>query len=164
MLAKNLLSAEMKQLLQKSIESELYASNMYKHLANQLQRLGYFGGQKYFLNEAEQELKHYQILVDFINDRGDVAGMPKIDAINDRVSNLGDALDISYEIELDLGKQYKDFYDKAEEKDCTIGQFLLQFIEIQRKSVGEVGDLLATYKIASESKELLFFDKQLGKL
>ena len=42
---KSLLSANMKKWLQKSIESELYASNFYKHLANQLQRLGYFGSQ-----------------------------------------------------------------------------------------------------------------------
>ena len=51
----------------------------------------------------------------------------------------------------------------AEEEDCVVAQFLLQFMEIQRKAVGEYGDLLAKYKIAEESKEILFFDKSMGK-
>jgi len=164
MAVKSLLNANMKKWLQKSIESELYASNLYKHLANQLQRLGLFGTQAFFLNESADELKHYQIVVDFINDMGDVASMPKVDACADKVTCIGDALDIAYETEYDLLEQYKEFYDIAEEDDCIVGQFLLQFIEIQRKSVGEYGDLLSKYAIAKENKEILFFDKQMGKI
>lgn len=163
MLAKDLLSSEVKKWLQKSLESELYASRLYQHIANNLQRLGYFGGQKHYLSESADELKHYQILVDFYNDMGSVAPTPKVDAITDSVMSLSDAISLQYEAELDLLKQYEEFYDMVEEKDCITAQFLLQFIEIQRKSVGDAGDLLAVCKIATDNKELLFFDKQLGK-
>ncbi len=164
MLAKSLLSAKMKNGLQKSIEVELYQSNLWKHLANNLQRLGYFGSQKYFLGESDEELGHYQIIVDFINDMGDVADVPKIDAIKEKIQSIGDALDIGYQTEIDVYNQYKDFYQEAEDEDIVVAQFLLQFIEIQRKAVGHYGDLLAKYKIAEETKELLEFDQHINKL
>lgn len=160
---KSLLSANMKKWLQKSIESELYASNFYKHLANQLQRLGYFGSQAFYLNESADELKHYQIIVEFMNDMGDVAEVPKVDAIKDKVASIGDSLELAYEIEMDLYEQYKEFYKIAEDEDCSVGQFLLQFIEIQRLAIGEYGDLISKYKIAEQTKEILLFDKAMGK-
>jgi len=40
----------------------------------------------------------------------------------------------------------------------------LQFIEIQRKAVGAYGDLLAKYKIAESTKELLEFDEHINDL
>ena len=51
-MAKSLLSAEIKILLEKALASELHVSNLYKHIANQLQRLGYFGAQSYYLKES----------------------------------------------------------------------------------------------------------------
>lgn len=162
MLGKSLLSASMKKGLQSALQVELYQSNLWKHLANQLQRLGYFGSQKYFLAESAEELTHYQIIVDFINDMGDVASVPAIEAINDKVASIGDALEIGYETELDVLNQYKKLYKQAEEEDCAVGIFLQQFITIQVKAVGQYGDLLAKYKVAEETKELLEFDEHIA--
>lgn len=164
MLVKSLLSANLKKGLQEALQMELYQSNLWKHLANQLQRLGLFGSQKYFLKESAEELTHYQIIVDFQNDMGDVADMPKIDAVTDKVESIGDALEIGYEMELEVYNLYKKLYAKAEEEDCVVGQFLLQFIEIQRRAVGDYGDLLSKYAIAKETKEILEFDEYMGEL
>jgi ferritin len=103
------------------------------------------------------------MIVEFMNDMGDCADVPKIDAITDKINTLGDSLEIGYETELEVYNQYKKFYEMAEQEDCVVAQFLLQFIEIQRKAVGEYGDLLAKYKIAEENKEILFFDKGMRK-
>ena len=62
---------------------------------------------------------------------------------------------------MDVYKQYKDFYKKAEDEDVSVAQYLLQFVEIQRKAVGHYGDLLAKYKIAEATKELLEFDQHI---
>jgi ferritin len=161
---KSLLSKDMREGLQDAVQVELQQSNLWKSLANQMQRLGYFGSQKYFLAESAEELTHYQMHVEFMNDMGDCADLPKIDAINDKVKNIGDALDIAYEIELDVYNQYKDFYEKAVSEDAVVAQYLLQFLQIQREAVGQYGDLLAKYKVAEETKEILFFDKSMGKL
>jgi ferritin len=162
MLVKSLLSAEMKKGLQQSIYWELYQSNLWKSLANQLQRLGLFGSQKYFLAESAEELTHYQIIVEFMNDMGDCANLPKIEAIEDKVKNIGDALEIGYETETDVYNHYKDFAKDALKEDLAVYNFLQQFIDIQVKAVGAYGDLLAKYKIAEETKEILEFDEHIS--
>ena len=162
MLVKSMLNAEMKKGLQQSIYWELYQSNLWKSLANQLQRLGLFGSQKYFLAESAEELTHYQIIVEFMNDMGDCADLPKIEAIEDKVKNIGDALEIGYETETDVYNHYKDFAKDALKEDLAVYSFLQQFIDIQVKAVGSYGDLLAKYKIAEETKEILEFDQHIS--
>ena len=161
---KSLLSKDMKEGLQDAVQVELQQSSLWKSLANQMQRLGYFGSQKYFLAESAEELTHYQMHVEFMNDMGDCADLPKIDAVNDKVKTIGDALEIGYEIEVDVYNQYKDFYEKAASEDVVVAQYLLQFLEIQRKAVGHYGDLLAKYKVAEETKEILEFDEHINDL
>ena len=43
-----IISADLKRMLDDAIHAELYASNLYKHIANQVQRLGYLGAMKFF--------------------------------------------------------------------------------------------------------------------
>lgn len=161
---KNLLSPSMKKGLQKAIYAELYQSNLWKHIANQLQRLGFFGGQKYFLAESAEELTHYQVLVDFINDMGDVADVPKIDAIEDEIDSIATALQVSYDMELDVYNQYKKLYKEAEEEDCAVGIFLQQFVTIQLKAVGAYGDLISRYnRCGTNEAAILEFDRYLSK-
>jgi len=161
---KSLLSPAMKKGMQDAVYIELYQSNLWKSLANQLQKLGLFGSQKYFLAESAEELEHYQMHVEFMNDMGDCAELPKIDAVTDKVTDIGDALEIGYNTELDVYNQYKEFYEKAEDEDVSVAQYILQFIEIQRKAVGHYGDLLAKYKIAEQTKEILEFDEHISDL
>lgn len=161
-MVKSLLSANMKKGLQDALQAELYQSNLWKHLANHLQRLGFFGSQKYFMTESAEELTHYQIIADFMNDMGDVADVPAIEAIKDKIETIGDALEIGYETELDVLNQYKDLYKMAEEEDCAVAVFLQQFITIQVKAVGQYGDFLAKYKVAEATKEILEFDEHIN--
>lgn len=161
---KSLLSANMMKWLQKSVESEIYASHLYSHMANYMQREGYFGTQEYFQGESKEELTHYQKLVDFTNDMGGVISVPKIDAITETPKTIGDCLDIAYETELDLLKQYQEFYELAEDDDCAISIFLQEFINIQRKSVGQYGDFKARYeKCGKDESAILNFDKWISK-
>jgi ferritin len=161
---KNLLSPSMKKGLQKAIYAELYQSNLWKHIANNLQRLGFFGGQKYFLAESAEELTHYQIFVDFINDMGDVAEVPKIDAIEDEIDSIATALQVAYDTELDVYNQYKKFYEEADEEDCAVGIFLQQFVTIQLKAVGAYGDLISRYnRCGTNEAAILEFDRYLSK-
>jgi len=162
----SLLKKEAKSFLIKAIGQELYAHNMYKNFANQMQSIGYFGTQKYFLKESEDELKHYQILADYINDRGDVAEIPSVAAQNDTPTSLKEAFEMAYEIELSLEKFYVKGYELVEDElgDCITAQFLLQFLEIQRISVGEIKDIISMLTLAKEDSASLFLiDKKLGK-
>jgi len=159
----SLLKPDIKKWLNKSVESELYASNLYKHIANQLQRLGFFGSQKYFLNESSEELTHYQKLVDYTNDMGDVIEIPQVPKIAHSVKSIKDALKVAYDFELSLMEDYQKFYEEAEDKysDCITATFIIELINIQRRSVGEYGDLIARYD--RNPNDVFEFDEYLGE-
>jgi ferritin len=142
MTPKMIISQESKDMLDDAIHSELYASNLYKHIANELQRLGYFGTSKFFLKESADELAHYQVHVEFQNDVGTVAKVPAIESM--------------------LYNDYKKWYGQASD-DPVVQQFLLQFLEIQRTSVGEYGDLLSRIQLVDGDKAgMLLIDQELG--
>ena len=162
-MSKALLSKNVENMLQDAIHSELFASHLYRHVANQLQRLGYFGAQKFFLSESSDELGHYQKIVDYINDRGLVATVPQIEAQDEKVTSLRDALTIGFETEKTMSEAYSGWFKQAFADDVVTAQFFLQFIEHQRKSLGEYGDLIARLDRAGNNEAaILIIDKELG--
>lgn len=162
MTPKMMISQELKNALDDAVHSELYASNLYKHVANQLQRLGWFGAQKFFAAESSSELEHYQKIVDFQNDVGTVAKVPMIESMIDPIADLVSAVELGYETEVELYNDYKRWYGMAS-SDPVVQQFLLQFLEIQRTSVGEYGDLLARLKLVEGDRAgLLLIDQEMG--
>jgi len=162
MLPKMIISQECKDMLDDAVHSELYASNLYKHVANELQRLGYFGATKFFLKESADELVHYQLHVEFQNDVGTVAKVPMIEAMNDPIKSLSDAIETGYETELELYNDYKKWYSQTSD-DPVVQQFFLQFLEFQRTSVGEYGDLLSRIQLVDGDKAgMLLIDQELG--
>lgn len=161
---KSLIKEGVKKWLQKSVESELYASSVYKSIANQFQYMGLLGAQSFFLKESEDELRHYQKLADFVNDMGDMVDVPAVKKPEASVSNIGEALSAAYELELQLLRQYEDFYEESEDKykDCVVATFVIKFLEIQRKAVGEYGDLIATYEKIEVNKDIIMDEKLKG--
>jgi ferritin len=158
---KKLIPSSTETLLQQAVQSELYASHFYKHLANQCQRLGLFGAASYFKQESADELEHYQKWADYLNDVGYVAELPEIDACDAKVNGLQAALEIAHTIEVGLMQKYAGWYDKV---DVVTKQRMLEFIEIQRTSVGEYADLLARLDQGGDDKcAILLIDKELGK-
>lgn len=157
---KSLLKASDKKKLNEAVVKELTASNMYKYFSTCMQRKGYFGASAFFLNESNEELGHWKILADFMNDRGDEAEMGAISAVSYSSDGLKDVFEHAFEAEAELEEFYSEFY--AESKDEVVKQFLLDFIEIQRKAVGEYGDFLATLeRCENNPSALLIFDNSL---
>lgn len=160
---KNLLSKQTEAMLNEAVQAELYASHLYKHLANQLQRLGYFGAQKHFASESADELAHYQKLADLMNDMGSVAKLPMLEAITDKVATLRDALEIGYETEMQLGADYERWF-KGLADAPMVQQALLFFLEQQRTSIGEYGDWITRLDRAGQNEAaILLIDQELGE-
>ena len=89
-----------------------------------------------------------------------MAQVPAVEAILDKVTELRGALQIAYDTELALQDDYARWYGLA---DPVTQQHLLQFLEIQRKSVGEYGDWLARVDRAAGDPGLLLIDQELGE-
>lgn len=161
---KRLLTPAVEQLLRDACYQERYASNLYTHLANQMQRVGYFGAEKFFRGEASDELEHYQRIVQYFNDRGGMAPVPAIEEMDEKANDLAMALNAAFQTEVDLGALYAKWYSQCLPQDPTTAQFLLQFIEIQRTSIGEFGDWLSRLeRCGQDNAALLILDRELGE-
>lgn len=156
----NTLKPDVEALLQDAVHSELFASHLYRHLSAQMQRIGFFGAAKFFREEASSELEHYQKHVEYLNDRGTVVQTPALDAVTDTILSLRDALRTAYGTELQLMEDYAGWYEQA---DPVTRQHLLQFLEIQRTSVGEYGDLLSRLDLAgADLAAIMIVDKEMA--
>jgi len=158
---KSLLSDSDKKMLNQAVEHELYASNFYKYGASCAQKQGYFGVQKFFEKESADELEHYYLIRDFMNDLGDEADMPQIPMVEFESDALLNIFLDANSLEQDLGEFYKKAYKKTE--DAYVQVFLHKMVNIQRKAVGEYGDLLARLQLCkNDPSALLIFDQELA--
>lgn len=159
----NLITDQVQSIIDQAIKEELTASHFYRHIANHMQRIGFFGAAKFFQGESADELVHYQKHVDYLNDRGDIATTPPIQEINIDVGSLEDAIFKAYKIETQLELKYRDWYKTLLDIDVTTAGFFLEFLEIQRKSIGEYGDLISLVNLAEGNPSaLLLIDQKMG--
>lgn len=157
---KSLLTKEYRDKIIEAIGFEIGASNAYKQLANYMEYIGYFGSRDFFQKESNEELKHYQTWADFMNQRGDVADVPTIVASNEKPKTLKECFKMYYERELELSEFYNEWYMSCD--DASIHERLIDFVKIQRESVGEAGDFLAEIEACGDDKgALLLFDKNI---
>lgn len=139
--------------------NELTASVSYKQVSNCMKQIGYFGAAAFFSKEADDEIAHYQVWADAANDFGFILEIPSVKP-KEKPMGLKEAFDFYYRNEKELFDFYNNFYSECD--DPALHQVLLQFIEIQRKSVGEAGDFLATLEQCDDKASLLVFDKELN--
>ena len=134
--------------LEQRIQGELSAEAMYRQLCANMQNIGFFGAAKFFLKEAEQEVKHFQKIVDYCNDLGVLPEISNTFA-NIRVESLKDAFKVAYDAELNLLNEYKKLAEKCIGTP-ELFYFVQEFIKEQVKAVGEYGDLLARIELTNE--------------
>jgi|688.fasta_scaffold773092_2 ferritin len=158
-----MLGSEDRASLQYAVEQELYASNFYKYAATCCQRMGYFGAQKFFEKESADEIEHYYMHRDFLNDRGDEADMPAIEEVDfPKDDSLEGIVDMALKMEKDLGDYYNKKYFAT--KDASVQVHLMKFVDIQTKAVGEYLDLMARISLVKNNEAgLLLIDQELGK-
>ncbi len=157
---KSLLSADDKVRGQEALANELKAHLTYRQFSASMQRAGYFGASTFFDKESADELEHYKDWENFFDDRGDLASVPETPGIYEKPALLKFAFEKAYKMELELGEFYESFYDSTD--DPTVKEFVLKYIGIQRKSVGEYGDFLARLERCGDNQAaLLMFDAEL---
>ena len=158
---KKLISKTVEDILQKAVHEELYASHVYKHLSNKTRLLGLFGASSYFKSESKDETKHYEGIAKYLDDRGCVAEMPALEACDEEITDLKDAIQYAYDLEYELGEKYNKWYASV---DPTTQNFLLEYLKIQQQSIAELADVLKRLELAGNDKSaLLMIDNELGK-
>lgn len=157
---KSLLTADDKKRAQEALEHELKAHLTYRQFSASMQRAGYFGASTFFDKESGDEMEHYKDWEEFMDDRGDMASVPKTPGVYPKPSLLKTAFEEAYKMELELGEFYEGFYEATD--DPTVKVFIHKYVDTQRKAVGEYGDLLARLeRCGTNEAALLTFDAEL---
>lgn len=121
---------------------ELEAANTYRYAATCFQAKGLFGFQAFCRAESATELTHRDKLEDFANDIGEELDMPVIPRVEFDDETPEGILNHLLEMELAL----LDAYKKGMELDPVIQPLVLKMIDIQRKGVGEIRDIISSVK------------------
>lgn len=157
---KQILSASEQELVVNAMENELRASLSYRKLSATMKRMGYFGAAAFFDKESRNELEHYVKWEDFANDCGFLAlGLDHEDVVS-TPGTLREAVQSAFDMERDLLSFYCSGLEETE--NHVLNPILLKFIDVQRKAVGEYGDLLSTLDRAKDNPAaLLMVDQQM---
>jgi ferritin len=141
-----MLNPKSKEILQQAAKDELTAAHHYHHLAAQMQAAGFMGAMAFFEAEAEAELRHFKEIRDFVNDMGDVLTLPALDAADQQIPSIMNALQYAMEMEEMLLKDYQQHAETAfQQKDMATFSFLIKFVDRQVASVGEYRDLISLW-------------------
>lgn len=154
---KKLLTSQEVEMINKLGVEELTASQTYLHLSNTMKTIGFFGAEKFFMEESNSEREHFNKLEAFLNDMNEQIEVRALQAIKVEIDDLMEALEYALDIEMNLLGQYEEAYEKSSAK---MKPLLLEFINIQVTSVGEYGDLIARL---SRTTEPILIDQELGK-
>ena len=154
---KKLLTSQEVEMINKLGVEELTASQTYLHLSNTMKTIGFFGAEKFFMNESNSERDHYNKLEVFMNDMNEQIEVRALQAIKVEIDDLMEALEYALDIEMNLLGQYEEAYKKSSPK---LQALIHHFLEIQVESVGEYGDLIARL---SRTTEPILIDQELGK-
>lgn len=154
---KKLLTPDEVEMINKLGVEELTASQTYLHLSNTMKTIGFFGAEKFFMNESNSEREHYNKLEAFMNDMNEQIEVPTLQAVNIEIDDLMEAFEHALEMEMNLLSQYEEAYKKSSPK---LQALIHHFLELQVESVGEYGDLIARL---SRTTEPILIDQELGK-
>jgi ferritin len=154
---KKLLTPDEVEMINKLGVEELTASQTYLHLSNTMKTIGFFGAEKFFMNESNSEREHYNKLEAFMNDMNEQIEVRTLQAVNIEIDDLMEAFEHALEMEMNLLGQYEEAYKKSSPK---LQALIHHFLELQVESVGEYGDLIARL---SRTAEPILIDQELGK-
>jgi ferritin len=154
---KKLLTPDEVEMINKLGVEELTASQTYLHLSNTMKTIGFFGAEKFFMNESNSEREHYNKLEVFMNDMNEQIEVRTLQAVNIEIDDLMEAFEHALEMEMNLLSQYEEAYKKSSPK---LQALIHHFLELQVESVGEYGDLIARL---SRTTEPILIDQELGK-
>lgn len=152
-------------LLNQRINDEYEAHYFYRQVTNYCENVGYLKAAEYFKGEAEDELKHAEILQKYLTDWNIQPSLAPV-STPEKVTGLVDAIEKAYQMEYDLYEAYEEIsMDIFNKKDLCTFDFLQQFRTIQRMAVAEYSTFINQLEtIDSKDKNWVYeFEKRAFK-
>jgi ferritin len=154
------LSDKVVKILTDRLKDEYSAHYFYRAAANWCHDVNYKKAAAYFDNEAQDELKHAQMLQEYMTGFNIIPSIPSAQPKHE-FTNLIDIINEAYAMELGLMKSYNKDSQIVFTDDITTFDFLTELREIQKKSVVEYNDLVnATNLVDKQDKfQVLYFEQ-----
>lgn len=157
------LEQEVVTLLEARLNDEYSAHYFYRAASNYCRNLGYTGAEKFFSEEASQELEHAKGIENYLADWNVNPSLKPISS-PEKFTGYVDIFEKAYEIEGDLLEEYESTSKKIFNVCLAAFDFLQTYRKIQDASVAEYATFLNQFALIGEDTEDLFeFDQLMLK-
>lgn len=160
-----MINKEMSDALNKQVDAEMYASNLYLGMYGWLAERGLPGFAEWMRLQAAEEYEHCMRIFNYIIERG---GSVQLGAIPKPEGNWKSVLDVASELvdhEAKVTGMINNLMALAiEHKDYAASTFLQWFVNEQVEEESNVGDVLARVKMIGDNTAALYhLDASLGQ-
>lgn len=147
------------------VTMELQASNVYRQLAIELDRLDLDGMAKWMRAQAEEEITHAEKFIDHLSSRDNHAKIGQIEAPDLQVESALDAFRLALQHEEKVSASIRALWNLAsEERDVDSRPLLDFFVDEQIQEEDTVRNIIGRIElIDSDGHGLLRIDEELGQ-
>ena len=152
-------------LLKKQIGHEMENSHAYKNIYSRLKFEGLNNLANYFLDQANHEMEHVELLIDYLADRNEVVSIPMINEINFDNKSIKEIMDFYLNKEKEITQSIEkilDFAETEEKKDRLTIKFLYEFAFEQVEEEASAQNLYdQVIPMIEDKKFLIILDAEL---
>ncbi len=161
MLSKPLIAA-----LNKQVNAEFYASNLYLQMSAWCTFKGLLGCAAFLQKQATEEMQHMQRLFTYVNETGAMAVLGTISAPPTDFKSALEVFEQTFEHEREVTKSIFQLVEKAlAEKDYSTFNFLQWYVAEQHEEESLFKSILDKFKIiGTDGRGLFFIDREIGEL
>jgi ferritin len=152
--------------LNKQIELEGMASQVYLAMASWAEVAGLEGASKFFYKHSDEERMHMLKLFHYVNERGGHALVPVLKAVPTKYKNIEDACAHLLEHEVKVTESINKLIEVAlSAKDYTTQVFLQWYVQEQLEEERLARQILDKIKLIDNDKAGLYMlDRELGEM
>lgn len=159
-----MLTKSVSDLLNNQINKELFSSYLYLEMSNYYNEQGLNGFSQWFNVQAQEEMAHAMLFLQYLQNNGEKVNLLAIDAPNTSFKNLNEPILQTKTHELFVTSLINTLYHAAyEDKDFRTMQFLDWFIKEQGEEEKNCDDLIKKFELfGTDAKALYMLDAELG--
>ena len=161
-----MLSKQMVQALNKQINAEFSASNLYLQMSAWCAHKGLPGCAAFMRKQSAEEMQHMAKLFNYVAETGALAVVGAIEAPETDFKSAHEVFEQTFEHELEVTKMIFQLVDTAlKEKDHSTFNFLQWYVAEQHEEESLFKSILDKFKlIGTDGRGLFFIDREMGEL
>ena len=161
-----MLSKELVKALNKQINREFYASNLYLQMSAWCTVKGLPGCAAFLRKQAEEETEHMKKLFTYVNETGSLAVLGTVDAPATDFGSIERIFKQTFEHECEVTRSINALVDAAlKEKDYSTVNFLQWYVAEQHEEESLFKSILDKLKIiGTQGPGIFLFDREVGSL